>query len=209
MSAPAPRTVVVPPERWARWVENFTGSHGPAGWTVADGALLGEAEDGSTVTAHLPFDATYDGDPAPDRLAAAARAAVPDDWGVLLVRRGGFAVARLAGTEVGATKVGKRHVQGRTAAGGQSQQRFARRRAGQARVAFEAAADHAVRLLGGLGPVVRGGDRGALDAVLADPRLARVRPVGTFLEVGEPRRAVLDGAVADALGLSVVVVNAQ
>ena len=62
----------------------------------------------------------------------------PRDWGVLLVRKGGFAVARLAGSEVVASKVGQRHVQGRTKAGGQSQQRFARRRENQARVASRA-----------------------------------------------------------------------
>ena len=46
------------------------------------------------------------------------------------------------------SKVGQRHVQGRTKAGGQSQQRFARRRDNQARAAYEAAAEHAARILG-------------------------------------------------------------
>ena len=96
----------------------------------------------------------------------------PDDWGVLLVRKGGFAVARLAGERVVESKVGQRHVQGRTKAGGQSQQRFARRRDNQARQAYEAAADHAVRILGQRPlVVVAGGDRAAVDEVLADPRL--------------------------------------
>ena len=70
------------------------------------------------------------------------------DWGVLLVRKGGFAVARLAAERLVESKVGQRHVQGRTKAGGQSQQRFARRRDNQARQAYEAAADHAARILG-------------------------------------------------------------
>ena len=122
----------------------------------------------------------------------------PGDWGVLLVRKGGFAVARLAGTELVEHKVGQRHVQGRTKAGGQSQQRFARRRDNQARQAYEAAADHAARLLAGLGPVVTGGDRPAVQEVLADRRLAGLAVVGPWLPVPDPRRRELDAAIADA-----------
>ena len=145
--------VLVPAERVERWVENFAGRHGPATLTVADGALTGRAEDGSRFTARLPFDGSYAG-PA-DAAAFAGSLVAPDDWGVLLVRKGGFAIARLHGPELVESKVGQRHVQGRTKAGGQSQQRFARRRANQARQAYEAAADHAARILAGLaGPLV-------------------------------------------------------
>ncbi|MFC6344179.1 acVLRF1 family peptidyl-tRNA hydrolase, partial [Nocardioides hankookensis] len=124
-------TVLVPPERIDRWIENFERGHGSTALSVADASLTGLAEDGSTFTARLPFDAAYDGpaDPAPFVEAMS----VPDDWGVLLVRKGGFAVARLHGTTTSDSKVGQRHVQGRTKAGGQSQQRFARRRDNQAR----------------------------------------------------------------------------
>ena len=51
---------------------------------------------------------------------------------VLLLRRGGYAVALAAEDGLLAHKVGSRHVQSRTAAGGWSQQRFARRRGNQA-----------------------------------------------------------------------------
>ena len=74
----------------------------------------------------------------------------PPAWGVLLVRKGGFAIARLRGDDLVESKVGQRHVQGRTKAGGQSQQRFARRRDNQARAAYEAAAEHAARILPGV-----------------------------------------------------------
>src|SRR5262245_34476407 len=134
-------TVSVPAERFERWVENFTTRHGASDLRVEDGALAGAAADGSTFAARLPFEQGYAGAADPAALAAATRA--PDDWGVLLVRKGGFAVARLAGATVRESKVGQRHVQGRTKAGGQSQQRFARRRDNQARQAYEAAADHA------------------------------------------------------------------
>jgi hypothetical protein len=199
--------VLVPAARWPRWVENFERSHGPTTYAVVDGALHATAEDGSTVVARLPFARPYDGPAAPDGLVPAV--VVPDDWGVLLVRKGGFAVARLHGTEVVGSKVGQRHVQGRTKAGGQSQQRFARRRGNQARQAYEAAADHAARVLDGLrGPLVTGGDHAAVDEVLEDPRLGGVQPVPPWLAVPDPRRAVLERAVEDAPALQVEVVNA-
>lgn len=150
---------------------------GETHWT-APGALRGVAADGSTVTVGLPYQRTYEGLAAP--LDIAEQAQPPDDWGILLVRKGGFAVARMAGSEVHEHKIGQRHVQGRTKAGGQSQQRFARRRDNQARQAYEAAADHAARLLGESRDllVVTGGDRAAVAEVLSDPRLARLRQVG-------------------------------
>jgi peptide subunit release factor 1 (eRF1) len=129
---------------------------------------------------------------------------------VLLVRKGGFAVARLSGATTAESKVGQRHVQGRTKAGGQSQQRFARRRDNQARAAYGAAADHAARLLARVPVLVVGGDHAAVSAVLADPRLSdladRVR--GPFLPVPDPRRGVLEGAVADACSVRIEVTNA-
>jgi hypothetical protein len=135
--------------------------------------------------------------------------APPGDWGVLLVRKGGFAVARLVGERIVESKVGQRHVQGRTKAGGQSQQRFARRRDNQARQAYEAAADHAARILGsGSLTVVAGGDRSAVDEVLADARLRRVTVVEPWLPVPDPRRGVLEQAVRDACAVRFEVVNA-
>ncbi|GAA4825895.1 acVLRF1 family peptidyl-tRNA hydrolase [Nocardioides caeni] len=185
-------------------MENFARSHGSVVTETSEGVLSGRAEDGSTFVARLPFSSSYDG--LPDDFVAAA--VPPPDWGVLLVRKGGFAVARLSADAITASKVGQRHVQGRTKAGGQSQQRFARRRANQAREAYSAAADHAVRILGDSPLVVVGGDRTAVAEVLDDRRLAGVTSVGPWLLVGEPRRAVLESAVADAQAVIVEVVNA-
>lgn len=188
--------VLVPAARIVRWVENFSARHGDTELSATDGALSGVAEDGSTFTARLPFEERYVG-PA-DAAAFAAAVVTPPDWGVLLVRRGGFAVARLHGTQVVDSKVGRRHVQGRTKAGGWSQQRFARRRANQARAAFEAAGEHAARILDGLeGPLVFGGDEAAApDGALRLPG-----------HVPDPRRAVLDQAIADATSIRIDVVN--
>ncbi len=208
----APTTVLVPPERVERWVANVGSRHGVLDLRVDGGALVGEAADGSGFTARLPFGAAYGGSPDAASFAAAVREAVPGAWGLLLVRKGGFAVARMRGTTTVASKVGQRHVQGRTKAGGQSQQRFARRRDNQARQAYEAAADHAARVLDDLPPtsgsVVVGGDRGAVDEVLADPRLRNLRVHEPWLDVPDPRRSVLDDAALRAASALVRVVNA-
>ena len=204
--------VLVPAARLERWVLNFNGRHGTTALGAVDGALTGAASDGSSFTARLPFGERYAG--LPDAPGFAAAVVAPEEWGVLLVRKGGFAVARLAGERTVESKVGQRHVQGRTKAGGQSQQRFARRRDNQARQAYEAAADHAARILSGLDgrqrrtPVVTGGDHAAVAEVLADPRLKGLEVSGPWLPVPDPRRGVLDQAVLDALSVQVDVENA-
>ena len=111
---------------------------------------------------------------------------------VLLIRRGGYACAVLAGDTVTSSKIGSRYVQGRTAAGGWSQQRFARRRDGQAQALVGSATEVAVRVLLPAGPddaLVTGGDRPLIDQVLADPRLAALNRLrrGPHLDIGDPR----------------------
>lgn len=209
---PSSRVVLVPGVRVPRWFENFGTRHGAFRLTVLDGALRAEAEDGASAVASLPWSRRYAGPVEPEAFAAAA--AAEDRWGVLVVRRGGFAVAAGTGLTPAYSKVGRRHVQGQTKAGGWSQQRFARRRDNQARVAFEAAADHAHRILhtefGGVRSLTCGGDRPAVDAVLDDPRLADLRAVRTdrWLAVGDPNAEVLRKAVADAHSVQVVVSDA-
>lgn len=198
--------ILVPSERFERWVLNFNGRHGTTGLAVADGALTGAAADGSTFTARLPFETPYVGLPEP--AAFALEEGPPNRWGILLVRKGGFAVARLEGDTTVESKVGQRHVQGRTKAGGQSQQRFARRRDNQARQAFEAAADHAVRILGSRGVLVTGGDHTAVEEVLADQRLRDQRVVGPWLPVPDPKRGILEQGVRDACAIRIDVHNA-
>jgi hypothetical protein len=100
------------------------------------------------------------------------------------------------------SKVGSRQVHGRSAAGGWSQQRFARRREGQAKVALAAAADVAMAVLvpeaERLDAVVLGGDRRALETVLADVRLRGLAPLVAQprLDVPDPRLKVLQGTPA-------------
>lgn len=200
--------MLIPLERMPRWVTNFEDRHGPTELGVADGALTGRAEDGSTFVARPPWDERYVGDA--DAVSFVRAIDPPAEWGVLLVRKGGFAVARLRASETVDSKVGQRHVQGRTKAGGQSQQRFARRRDNQARQAYEAATEHAVRILG-QGPltVVVGGDRAAIDEVLVDPRLRNLTVRGPWLPVPDPKRGVLEQAIRDASAVLVEVVNTE
>jgi hypothetical protein len=203
------RTVLVPAGRVVRWFDNFRSRHGDYALTV-DGALCATASDGAVARAVPPFERAYAGSAdLGDFLAEATR---PTTWGLLLVRKGGFAVALVDSSTVAASKIGRRHVQGRTKAGGQSQQRFARRRENQAQQAYGAAADHAHRLLvvgaGPLEALVCGGDRRAVAEVLDDPRLGKLAKlrVGPWLDVADPRRAEVDRAVLDG---SAVVVTVQ
>lgn len=198
--------LLVPAARIERWVANFEARHGDTALEVRDRCLYGEAVDGSWFSAAAPFGRGVD---AAEVGALMAACSPPEDWGILLVRKGGFAVARLAGEETVESKVGQRHVQGRSKAGGQSQQRFARRRDNQARAAYEAAADHAARILADVPVLVVGGDHTAVDEVLGDRRLSRAVAgrCGRFLAVPDPRRAVLESAVGDACAARVNVMN--
>ena len=201
------RTVLVPRERVVRWFTNFAGRHGDPDFVVEAGRLLATAPDGSTASAALPFGCSYGGPADAESFADAISA--PPRWGVLLVRKGGFAVATVTGGRITGSKVGQRHVQGRTKAGGQSQQRFARRRDNQAREAYQAAADHAARILPGVAALVCGGDRQAVEQVLVDSRLRslaelRVEP---WLAVADPRRAVLEQAVTDGGSVAITVTS--
>ncbi|WP_084958253.1 acVLRF1 family peptidyl-tRNA hydrolase [Thermoactinospora rubra] len=189
------RWVEVPPERLHRWIDGFAGRHGPVQASAGPLVVRLVAEDGAVAEFTVPFPPLEPAAPYVARLVAHARR--DRTVGVALVRLGGFAAGVFRGEELVASKVGSRHVQGRTAAGGWSQQRFARRRAGQADKALEAAADAVAGVLlprlGELEAVVLGGDRRAVDRLRADPRLAPVlaKECPPFLDVPDPRLAVL------------------
>jgi hypothetical protein len=186
--------VGVPLRRLPGWIEGFATRHGaweattsadPVGWSVvaADSApaqVVVPAWLASAAT--VPFD--------PQRLAELA-----PHFGVLLLRRAGYAVAAFEGSVLVDKKVGTRHIHGRTAAGGWSQQRYARRRDNQADEIVGSAAEHANRILGArpdLQFLVTGGDRPLLNAALRslDPRLAAL-PIGAHLGVGTPDARML------------------
>jgi hypothetical protein len=201
MLAPVSTTYDVPPERLERWLRRWVDEHGPVERTeVRGGRVTFVASDGAEVDCDPPLmplrghGGVREGfDPAP--LLEHARR--PWVVGVVLVRLGGHAAGVFAGRRLVASKVGSRNVHGRHSAGGSSQKRFERRREGQARVALDAAAENAVRVLGehrrDIEAIVLGGDRRALATVIEDPRLRWLAPLASerVLDVPDPRLAVL------------------
>ncbi|MGH3815141.1 MAG: acVLRF1 family peptidyl-tRNA hydrolase [Pseudonocardiaceae bacterium] len=202
------RAVEVEPERLAGFLDRFAAGHGGAvTTTVAPERVDVAAGDGWTASVSVPFG------PLASQPGQWAGLAVDDlvehlmvarTIGLLLVRLGGYSVGVARAGVVLTSSTGSRLVHGRTAAGGQSQQRFARRREGQARVALQAAADTAARVLlprvAELDAVVLGGDTTALRSLVADSRLTALleRAEPRVLDIPEPRRAVLDEAARRA-----------
>ncbi|HEY3001125.1 MAG TPA: acVLRF1 family peptidyl-tRNA hydrolase [Kribbellaceae bacterium] len=201
------KVVRVSPQRVLRWLEGFAARHGEASYEISAQAVVATAPDGSVARVVVPFPPLA-GDTLADLDEHVRR---ERRTAVLLVRRGGYGAGVFDGTELVASKVGSRHVQGTTKAGGWSQQRYARRRENQAREAFGAAADAAERVLvpyrDGLVALFCGGDRRAVDAVLADPRLSGLAELvrDPFLAVPDPRQRVLEKAGADALAVRIEV----
>ena len=227
------RWVDVAPERFPGWVASFARRHGADG---EDGslavALTGDtviftAPDGAVAECHPPFPPLADNskkrpaagtpaDTADDAVrvaeAVAAHARRPRTVGVLLVRLGGYAVGVFTGypPALADAKTGSRLGHGRSAAGGWSQHRFARRREKQASEALQAAAGAAADVFGRwsdrggetrarsgkLDAVVLGGDKRAMAELRPDPRLAPWLAIATdrFLTVPDPKRAVLEAA---------------
>jgi Actinobacteria/chloroflexi VLRF1 release factor len=209
------RWLDVSAERFPGWISSFARRHGdPASLSAgpADGAVTFTAPDGSVAECRPPYPESFALPPGladADEIAAmiAAHARAPRAVGVLLVRLGGYAAGVFAGypPALADSKVGSRLVHGRSAAGGWSQQRFARRREKQANEALGAAADTAVAVFGRwtsgitarrqLDAVVLGGDKRAVAELRDDPRLAPYLALATerFLTVPDPKRAVLEG----------------
>jgi len=200
------RWLDVGPDRIASWLDGFASRHGGVTTDAGPEVVIVRAADAAVAECHPPFPPLKRGT-AGTGPELAAHASADRTVGVLLVRLGGYAAGVFAGPDARlvASKVGSRLVHGRSAAGGQSQQRFARRREKQASEALAAAADTAVAVFGGFG--VTGRDSGGLDAVVlgGDKRAiaalredVRLRPyfsiaVDRFLTVPDPRLAVLRG----------------
>ncbi len=197
------RWVDVPPERFVSWIAGFAPRPGGAGPVTGDEAgatVTFAAADGAAAECHPPFPPLRS---APGRESAAAivaHAAAERTVGVLLVRLGGYAVGVFAGAppRLADSKTGSRPVHGRSAAGGWSQHRFARRRENQAATALDAAADAALRVFSpygadGIDVVVLGGDKRSAAALRDDARLEKylAKAADRFLTVPDPRLAVL------------------
>jgi hypothetical protein len=229
-------------DRFPRWIASFAVRHGvpaPAEQAgIPENSLIVTcdthnvtfiAPDGAAAECHPPFpeslawptglagtgNAGQDGTAAAITGAVAAHAAAPRAVGVLLVRLGGYAAGVFTGypSALADAKTGSRLVHGRSAAGGWSQHRFARRREKQASEALDAAADAAVLVFGRwaaagggqLDAVVLGGDKRAVAELRADSRLAPYLAIATerFLTVPDPKRAVLEAAAKGFLAVKI------
>jgi hypothetical protein len=189
------RTVTVAPERLAAWLNGFEERHGKASASEAGRQLILNAADGAEAVITLPFAPSKIANESLDDFVSHAMAS--RRVGALLVRKGGYAVGVFGGRKLVTSKVGSSYVQGRSKAGGWSQQRFARRRDNQAERAYRSAADAAVAVLlpviDDLEAIFLGGDRTGVATVLADSRLEAVRTKARspLLPAPEPRLSVL------------------
>lgn len=195
------RAVEVEPERLAGWFERFAARHGGAERTDTGPELVRVlAVDGAFAEVDVPFGPL----PQPrgttgglDVHGLVRHLSVPRVIGLVLVRRGAHSVGIARGDRVEASNTDRHLVQGRSKAGGWSQQRFARRREEQSRRALGSAADAVARVLlperARLDAVVLGGDRAALDSLRSDPRLRELlaSAADRVLDVPEPRKDVL------------------
>lgn len=197
------REILVAPSRILKWIDGFDARHRITEARYTPHGIVLDSADGSVADCALPL-----GRPRPPH------APEGDSWhiieyfgelavkplrvGVVLARRAAVVVGVFAGDRLLESKVEKSYVQSRTAAGGWSQQRYARRRGNQADHAAGKAGDLVNRILvpqvDELDAVVTAGDREAVAAILKDRRLSEVSALVTSPhvgDVGEPRLATL------------------
>jgi hypothetical protein len=192
------RWLEVGPDRITGWLDSFAERHGGARTDPGAAVVTVHGADGAVAECHPPFPPLPAGSTGTGP-ELAAHATADRVVGVLLVRLGGYAAGVFTGPDarLAASKVGSRLVHGRSAAGGTSQHRFARRREKQATEALAAAADCAVRVFGPyaaeLDAVVLGGDKRAIAALREDGRLRPYFEIAMdrFLTVPDPRLTVL------------------
>lgn len=227
---PSTRSVLVEVQRLDGWLARFADRNGPYAVEPApgrtDGSLSVVAINGchALLTPPLPAQpasgrasVAEPGPPVRDAREADLIAALVSGIdtaavvGLLLIRRGGYSVGVARAAQVLSSKTGTRYVQGRTAAGGWSQQRFARRRSNQADALVEETAARAAALYGIDTPscLQLGGDRALASATLGERVLApyAALPQVPFLTVPDPRFAVLKEAARTALSVRITVTD--
>ncbi|MHA7282749.1 acVLRF1 family peptidyl-tRNA hydrolase [Arthrobacter sp. TMS2-4] len=216
---PDTRSVLVETGRLEGWLTRFQARNGPFDAQPApgraDGSVLVSAANGCTavLSPPLPQGSLPRPPAAASGLVADLLSAVDPTLpvGILLIRRGGYSVGVARDGRIASSKTGTRYVQGRTAAGGWSQQRFARRRANQADALVEETAVRAAALFGVHTPscLQLGGDRALATSVLGEPVLSRFAqlPQVPFLTVPDPRFAVLKEAARTALSIRITVTD--
>lgn len=202
-------------DRLVGWVNRFGGRNDGLASVTADGDTITlTAGDGTMAVLGVPFGPMATGTREPLEALLHHLAAL-GALGIVLVRGGAHSVGIAKAGTVLSSSTDRAYLQGRTAAGGWSQQRFARRRDNQRTASYDSAASTTARILAQspvpLDGLVVGGDRRGLAEVLADPRLAALAalPVRTFPDIAEPRRAVLDEIAARSLSVEIIITTPQ
>jgi len=217
VSQAAARRIEVDPGRIALWVNGFADRHGELtwAWTGTSMASTGtslvlSAADGATAILEPFVPGSSSGSSSGSSAASASGgldvlagwAEPPNRLALVLVRRGGYAVGRGEGPKLVSHKVGTRYVQSRTAAGGWSQQRFARRRKNQADGLVGSVIEHTLRIVlaSSSDALVVGGDKGLVRDVLADARLSSLAelPRRELFDLPDPKLVVLERALRRA-----------
>ena len=213
-AAPGGGTVVeVTADRLVGWVNRFSGRNdGVLSVAGDDSQVRITGGNGTVADVAVPFGPMARGDREPLE-ALLHHLATLGLLGVVLVRGGAHSVGVAREGTVRNSSTDRAYLQGRTAAGGWSQQRFARRRGNQRTASLDSAADTVARVLlpvaDSLDGLVLGGDRVGLTIVMADPRLAALNslPSRMFPDIAEPRRTVLDEVAARSLAVSITVTD--
>lgn len=209
------RAVEVEPERLAGWFERFARRHeGVARTSEQPDTVRVSAVDGAEAVVRVPFGEITGPAGESEGLVITGlldHVSRSRRLGLVLVRHGAHSIGVVRDGEVVSSTTDRHYVQGRTKAGGWSQKRYARRRAGQSRKALASAADAVAQLLlperAELDGVVLGGDRAALDELASDRRLAGLLAAAEprVLDIPEPRSAVLREAARRAVSVEVEV----
>lgn len=201
-AAPSPglRTIRVEPARLPGWLQRFADRHGPVDTQPTAESVRCLAPDGAEAEIPLLWGPLpLADDPLAELVEAYQRERTV---GALLVRRKAHAVGVFRGERLLVGRHDSHYVQGRTKAGGWSQQRYARRRSNQADRAFAEAAEDAHDLLlpriAELEALVLGGDGAAARSVLAQPGLEELQVLAArgnhpVHSVADPNRTVLEG----------------
>lgn len=203
--------VEISAHRVVSWVNRFAGRNtGVADLIAHPDRLEIIGGDGTLARIEVPFGPMSIGSREPVEALVSHLAGI-GLLAVILVRGGAHSVGTAKDGVVLSSSTDRAYLQGRTAAGGWSQQRYARRRGNQLTASLGDAASTAQRVLLPLidrfGGLVLAGDASALRKVMAEPALRplAVLPSRMFGDIPEPRRAVLDDVALRSLVVRILV----
>ncbi len=203
--------VEISASRVVGWVNRFAGRNsGVSDLMASPDQLEIRAGDGTLAMLEVPFGPMSIGGREPVE-ALVNHLAGLGLLGLILVRGGAHSIGTAKDGVVLSSSTDRAYLQGRTAAGGWSQQRYARRRGNQLTASLADAASTVERVLlpfaDRLGGVVLAGDAAALQRVMSESALQPLAglPSRMFGDIPEPRRVVLDAVAQRSLVVRILV----